>query len=53
MVAWYTTMPKFQPCSHLDGLSGTLSGDMTADITSLDVNVLCKDVTQIMMASDI
>ncbi len=28
-----------------DGLSGTLSGDMTADITTLDINALCKDVT--------
>jgi len=28
-----------------DGLTGTLSGDMTADITSLDINALCKDVT--------
>ena len=28
-----------------DGLTGTLSGDMTADITSLDIKALCKDVT--------
>jgi len=28
-----------------DGLSGPLSGDMTADITSLDIKALCKDVT--------
>jgi len=28
-----------------DGLSGTLSGDMTADITKLDIKALCKDVT--------
>jgi hypothetical protein len=28
-----------------DGLTGTLSGDMTADMTSLDINALCKDVT--------
>ncbi|MFA5971740.1 MAG: AsmA-like C-terminal region-containing protein [Lentimicrobiaceae bacterium] len=29
----------------LDGLTGTLSGDMTADITTLDINALCKDLT--------
>jgi len=28
-----------------DGLTGTLSGDMTADVTSLDIKALCKDVT--------
>ncbi len=29
----------------LDGLTGTLSGDMTADITSLDINAAIKDIT--------
>jgi vacuolar-type H+-ATPase subunit H len=29
----------------IDGLSGTLSGDMTADITSLDVNAVINDLT--------
>jgi uncharacterized protein involved in outer membrane biogenesis len=29
----------------LDGLTGTLSGDMTADITTLDINAFCKDLT--------
>jgi vacuolar-type H+-ATPase subunit H len=29
----------------LGGLTGTLSGDMTADITSLDINAVCKDFT--------
>lgn len=29
----------------VDGLTGTLSGDMTADITTLDINALCKDLT--------
>jgi len=28
-----------------DGLSGTMSGDMTVDITSLDINAVCKDIT--------
>ena len=28
-----------------NGLSGTLSGDMTANITSLDIKALCKDVS--------
>lgn len=29
----------------VDGLTGTLSGDMTADITTLDINAFCKDLT--------
>ncbi len=29
----------------VDGLNGTLSGDMTADITTLDINAVCKDIT--------
>lgn len=29
----------------LDGLTGTLSGDMTADITSLDIKAVVKDIT--------
>ena len=28
-----------------DGLTGTLSGDMTADITSLDIKAVIKDIT--------
>ncbi len=28
-----------------DGLSGTLSGDMTADMTTLDIKALVKDIT--------
>ncbi len=28
-----------------DGLTGTLSGDMTADITSLDIKAVVKDIT--------
>jgi len=28
-----------------DGLTGTLSGDMTADITSLDIKAIIKDIT--------
>ena len=29
----------------LEGLTGTLSGDMTADITSLDIKAVVKDIT--------
>ena len=29
----------------LDGLTGTMSGDMTADITSLDIKAVVKDIT--------
>jgi len=28
-----------------DGLSGTLKGDMTADVTKLDINTVIKDIT--------